>query len=53
MVQRGDRVCISINFNFCTWYEVKIRFNDNLQQKETKDDIILVQENTVCNLQIR
>ena len=24
----------------CTWYEVEIRFSDNLRQKETIDDII-------------
>ena len=47
MVQRGERVCTSLNFNFCTWYEFEIRFSDNPRQKETIDDIILAQENKV------
>ena len=38
---------------FHAWYEIEIRFSDNLQQKETIDDIILAQENKVCNLLIR
>ena len=53
MVRRGDGVCTSINFNFRAWYEVEIRFSDNPRQKQTIDDIILDQENKVCNLQIR
>ena len=40
MVQRRDGVCTSINFNFCAWYEVEIRFGDNPRQKETINDII-------------
>ena len=40
MVRRGDGVCISISFNFCAWYRVEIRFNDNRQQKNTIDHII-------------
>ena len=53
MVRRGDGVCTSINFNFRAWYEVEIRFSDNPRQKQAIDDIILDQENKVCNLQIR
>ena len=53
MVQRGDGVCTSINLNFRAWYEVEIRFLDNTQQKENIDEIILAQENKVCDLQIR
>ena len=40
MVQRVDGVCISISFNFCTWYRVEIRFSGNPLQKSTIDDII-------------
>ena len=40
MVQRVDGLCISISFNFCTWYRVEIRFSDNPWQKGTIDDII-------------
>ena len=39
MFQKGDGVCTSINFNLHAWYEVEIRFSDNLGQKETIDDI--------------
>ena len=49
MVQRGD----GLNLNFRAWYEVEIMFLDNTQQKENIDEIILAQENKVCDLQIR
>ena len=39
MFQKGDGVCTSINLNLHAWYEVEIRFSDNLGQKETIDDI--------------
>ena len=47
MVQRGDGVCTSINFNFCAWYEVEIRVSDNLQEKETIDDMIWIREKSL------
>ena len=39
MVGIGDGVCTSIYFNFRAWYEIEIRFSDNLRQKETVGDI--------------
>ena len=53
MVRKGDGVCTLINFIFRAWYKVEIRFSDKPRQNETIDDIILAQENKVCNLQIR
>ena len=38
-VSKRGLVCTSINFNLHAWYEVEIRFSDNLGQKETIDDI--------------
>ena len=46
-------VCTSINFNLHPWHEIKFCLSDNPPQKETIDEIILAQENKVCNLQIR
>ena len=40
IIGRGDGVCTSINFNFCAWYEVEIRFSANPRQKDTLDQII-------------
>ena len=51
--EEGMGVCTTINFNFCAWYQVEIRFIDNPGQKETIDDIILTEENKVFNLLIR
>ena len=50
MVLRRD--CTPINFNFCTWYKVEIRFSDNTQQKETIEDIIWPRRKK-CHLHIR
>lgn len=33
--------CISLNFDFRTWYEIEASFSNNPQQKEIIDDIIL------------
>ena len=53
MVRRENEVRTSINFNFGACNEVRIRFSDNLRQREAVDDIILAQENKMCNLKIR